>query len=280
MPAEWRGRATDDDFFFVVLESPVEDRTTVDGNCMTLPFLTAEWRNLVMLNFAVDAELLAPLVPAGTELDRWQGLTLVSIVGFLFDDTRLLGLPIPWHRTFEEVNLRFYVRRETPTEMRRAVVFIRELVPRSAVALTARLTYNEPYRALPMRHAFGGRRSDGGPAQVSYGWRAGQEWTTLDAMVSGEGSVPPSESQEAFVTEHYWGYTRQRDGSTIEYEVRHPRWKVWPVTAAPLEGDLENVYGPTFAPILRRAPTSAFLADGSAVTVYQPSTLRATGRLG
>jgi Uncharacterized conserved protein len=240
---------------------------------VTKPFLTAEWRNVVMLNFAVDAKLLAPLVPAGTELDHWRGLTLVSLVGFLFADTRLLGVPVPWHRTFEEVNLRFYVRRHTPTEVRRAVVFIRELVPRPAVAITARLTYNEPYRALPMRHAFAGRRSDGGPAQVSYGWRAATEWTTLGATVSGDGRVPATESQEAFVTEHYWGYTRQRDGSTIEYEVRHPRWVVWPVQAGALSGDLESVYGAAFASILRGAPLSAFLADGSPVTVFQPNRL-------
>ena len=246
---------------------------------MSLPFLTAEWRNLVMLNFAVDAEVLAPFVPAGTELDRWQGLTLISLVGFLFADTRLLGFPIPWHRTFEEVNLRFYVRRETPAEVRRAVVFIRELVPRPAIAITARLTYNEPYHALPMRHAFRGTRSDGGPAEVSYGWRSAAQWTTLEAKVAGEGRVPATESQEAFVTEHYWGYTRQRDGSTIEYEVRHPRWTVWPVRPSPLGGDVEGVYGPTFARILRGPPVSAFLADGSPVTVYQPSRLAGSAQL-
>src|SRR5690242_13649205 len=116
------------------------------------PFLTAEWRDLVMLNYEVPQGLLEPLVPGGVELDHWNGTLYVSVVGFLFRDTRVLGLAIPGHRTFEEVNLRFYVRREVAGEERRGVVFIRELVPRRAIATVARLLYNEPYRAVAMRH--------------------------------------------------------------------------------------------------------------------------------
>ncbi len=47
-------------------------------------FLTAEWRYLAMFNYEVPPELLAPLVPRGTELDSWQGKVYVSLVGFLF----------------------------------------------------------------------------------------------------------------------------------------------------------------------------------------------------
>jgi len=115
-------------------------------------FLTGEWRYLAMLNYRVEPALLEPLVPCGTTLDRWQGATYVSLVGFLFRDTRVLGAPIPLHRDFEEVNLRFYVSREVDGEMRRGVTFIREIVPRLAIATVARLAYNEPYVTLPMRH--------------------------------------------------------------------------------------------------------------------------------
>jgi len=229
-----------------------------------------------MLNFTVEPTVLEPFVPNGTVLDTWQGLTFLSLVGFLFADTRVLGLPIPGHRTFEEVNLRFYVRRQMPNDVRRAVTFIRELVPRRAIALAARLAYNEPYRALPMRHRFGATRPDGCPARVTYAWRVAETWTTLDAATDGEGHIPAAESQEAFITEHYWGYTRQRDGSTIEYEVQHPRWRVWPVQPSPLGGDLVGVYGGTFATILQGTPASAFLANGSAVSVSAPSRLHDT----
>ena len=89
-------------------------------------FLTAEWRNLAMLNYEVDAGLLLPFVPAGTELDDWNGKVFVSMVGFRFLKTKLFGLTIPFHSNFDEVNLRFYVRRREGDEVRRGVVFIEE----------------------------------------------------------------------------------------------------------------------------------------------------------
>jgi uncharacterized protein YqjF (DUF2071 family) len=234
-------------------------------------FLTAEWRNLVMLNFVVEPAILRPLVPAGTELDAWRGLTFVSLVGFLFANTRVLGIPIPGHRTFEEINLRFYVRRGVNGELRRAVTFIRELVPRTAIAFTARALYNEPYRVAPMRHRFGAPRADGMPARVEYEWKSGAEWTTIDCTATGPAIPALSDSQEEFITEHYWGYTRQRNGSTIEYRVDHPPWRVASIEAPVITGELERTYGAVFASILRAPPASAFLADGSAVTVFAPA---------
>src|SRR6185503_10439864 len=104
---------------------------------------TAHWRFLMMLNYEVDPSVLHPLVPRGTELDTWHGRTYASVVGFLFLDTRVLGLAIPFHRDFEEVNLRFYVRRREAEAWRRGVVFIKEIVPRWAIATVARVAYNE-----------------------------------------------------------------------------------------------------------------------------------------
>jgi uncharacterized protein YqjF (DUF2071 family) len=237
------------------------------------PFLTAEWRNLVMLNFTVAPYLLEPLVPRGIVLDIWRGSAFVSLVGFLFANTRLLGVSVPAHRTFEEVNLRFYVRRQLPHEDRRGVTFIRELVPRRAIALTAKLAYNEPYLATPMRHHFGPLRADGVPDRVDYAWRGRRGWMTLACSVISPPREAAPNSEEEFITEHYWGYTRQRRGGTVEYRVEHPRWRVWDVDAALIDGDLEPIYGKEFASVLRLPPTSAFLADGSPVTVYAPTLL-------
>jgi uncharacterized protein YqjF (DUF2071 family) len=227
-----------------------------------------------MLNYRVPPEWLAAFVPAGTELDLWDGAAYVSLVGFLFRDTRLLGIPIPFHRTFEEVNLRIYVRRVVDGEVRRAVTFLRELVPRRAIALVARLTYNEPYRALAMRHRIELRARDETPASVAYEWRESSRWARLAVEPMGGREPLRSGSEEEFITQHYWGYTRQRDGSTVEYEVRHPAWRVWHLRSAVLEGDLAPVFGERFAAVLAGRPHSAFLADGSAVTVHSPTRLR------
>ena len=238
-------------------------------------FLTAEWRWLAMLNYRVDPALLAPLVPAGTELDAWQGATFVSVVGFLFRRTRVLGVPIPFHTSFEELNLRFYVRRAVGHDIRRGVVFVKELVPRRAIATVARIVYNEPYRAVPMRHRIERAASTGEPVRVEYGWRMGARWGRVAVTPRGPSAPIAGGSEEEFITEHYWGYTRQRDGGTVEYEVRHPRWRVWQVSEATLDADLEPLYGASFARVLAGRPSSAFLADGSAVRVLRPVRLTA-----
>jgi uncharacterized protein len=240
---------------------------------MSRAFLTAEWRNLVMVNHVVEPSLLQRLVPVGTELDTWNGQTYVSLVGFLFANTRLLGVPVPWHRTFEEVNLRFYVRRAESSGVRRGVTFIRELVPRRAIAWTARLIYNEPYVALSMRHHFGPTRADSIPEQVQYQWRGDACDATLTAIVGATGAVPGPGSQEEFITEHDWGYTRQRNGSTIEYQVTHPRWRVWPAASVLVAPGLRGLYGADLAAVVQGQPDSAFLADGSPVTVNMPRVL-------
>lgn len=237
------------------------------------PFLTAEWRYLAMLNFEVPRVLLEPHVPAGTVLDDWEGRTYLSLVGFLFRDTRLKGVPVPGHRHFEELNLRFYVRRKVAGEVRRGVTFLKELVPRRVVALVARLTYNEPYEARPMRHRLGPLQPEGSlPAVVEYGWHEGRDrWGRLVVAPAGPPESLVRGSEAEFITAHYWGYTRQRDGGTIEYRVEHPPWQVAPVHTALVEGNLTALYGPDLAEVLQRRPTSAFLAAGSRVTVFTPS---------
>jgi len=241
---------------------------------VTREFLSAEWRYLAMLNYQVPAEWLAPFVPTGTELDLRDGVAYVSLVGFHFRDTRLLGIPIPFHRTFEEVNLRFYVKRVANGEVRRGVTFLRELVPLPAIAVVAQLSYNEPYRALPMRHRIDAATADATPALVEYSWKGSSAWNRIRVQPTGMTSPIRPGSEEEFIVDHAWGYTRQRDGSTIEYEVLHPPWRVWQLRTADFDDD-STVFDAPFAGALRRAPHSAFLADGSAVSLHTPTRLEA-----
>jgi uncharacterized protein YqjF (DUF2071 family) len=227
------------------------------------PFLTANWRYLAMLNFVVDSKIVAPLVPPGTEIDFENGETFLSVVGFLFLDTRLLGLPIPLHRDFEEVNLRFYVRKKSADTWRRGVVFVRELVPRRAIAVLARTFYGEKYVALPMKHQIDHvdlRLS------VKYSWRRGRKWESLKMSASGEPQTIAAGSHPEFITEHYWGYTCFRGGCS-EYRVEHPRWKVWNAETFQLSADVAALYGEQFNETLSQPPRSAFIADGSPIEV-------------
>jgi uncharacterized protein YqjF (DUF2071 family) len=230
-------------------------------------FLTAEWRYVAMLNYEVDPRLLEKFVPAGTELDRWQGKTFVSLVGFRFLNTKVCGTAIPFHRDFDEVNLRFYVSRREGSEIRRGVVFVREIVPRWAIATVARLAYNEQYVSLPMSHSVASR-PDGG-MNVEYRWRTRRGWNRLSLSAVGEPRIPAEGSEEQFIAEHYWGYSAQRDGGCVEYRVAHPSWRVWTSHDASFEGDVEELYGHELGAVVREKPDSAFLAEGSEVTVYR-----------
>jgi uncharacterized protein len=229
-------------------------------------FLSAEWRDLVMLNYEVEPGILRRYVPRGAELDTFEGRTFVSLVGFQFLRTKLCGfLAVPFHSNFDEVNLRFYVRRREGGEVRRGVVFVRELVPLMAIARFARLMYGEKYDSCPMWHRIE-RNADGLAAEYGWKWRGGQ--FQLSAQASGAPSRVAEGTRENFITEHYWGYSAKSASESIEYRVSHDPWRVWVSTNATFEGDGGALYGAEFGEILRRAPDSAFIAEGSPVLVH------------
>jgi uncharacterized protein YqjF (DUF2071 family) len=224
-----------------------------------------------MLNYEVDPAYLQKYIPAGTELDSFDGKTYVSLVGFRFCRTKLLGtIPIPFHTEFEEINLRFYVRRSEAGETRRGVVFIAEIVPKRAIAFTARLFYNENYVRRPMAHRVFSKDSK---VEVEYSWRSGNQGCKLQAHASGTPSLPTQGSLEQFITEHYWGYSRQPNGGAVEYHVAHAPWKVWSANKANFSGDPSDLYSDELSQVLTKAPASAFIADGSPVRVMRGGTL-------
>ena len=233
------------------------------------PFLTAKWHNLLILTYEVDPVAIIERVPAGTTLDSWQGKTLVSVIGFQFLETKILGAPIPFHQDFEEVNLRFYVRRGMDGGARQGVVFVREMVPRAVVGGMARLLYREPYHIVPMRS----RVNPGPPPDVDYQWNATGTWCSLAAAAEGEPSELVPGSLEEFVTERHWGYNGEPGKETLEYQVDHPRWRVWHVDTSRVAYHAEPLCGHELAPFLKN-PVSAIIADGSAVSVHWRSTIR------
>lgn len=238
---------------------------------MTRPFLTAHWKHLLFLNYAADRSLVQRWVPAGTELDLLDGVALVSVVAFRFLETRLIGVPVPLHRDFDEVNLRAYVRRREGGVWQRGVVFVREFVPRPAIAWTARLAYNEPYRAVRMRHRIGVDAERGG--SVEYAWHRAGKWQSVSASVRGAPTPIDPDSSVGFITEHYIGYTPQRNGRTVAYDVTHARWNVWPALDATLSCNVAATYGADWSDVLRGQPVSAFLCDGAPVQISFPRTL-------
>ncbi|GAA0534813.1 YqjF family protein [Chitinophaga japonensis] len=239
---------------------------------MDSPFLTANWNNLLMINFRADPALLKKYVPAGTELDTWNNTHYISLVGFLFRDTRVKGISFPLHRHFEEVNLRFYVRYNDGNTWKRGVVFIKELVPKRLITFVANTIYKENYATLPMRHHW--HMPDAATLQVSYEWKVGSEWNYLRATAGRQAQHIQPGSEAEFITEHYWGYTQAGPAATAEYQVKHPQWKVHQVTGYDYYCNAHSLYGPGFAETLAQKPVSALLAEGSAIAVMPKRQLK------
>lgn len=249
------------------------------------PILTAHWSDLLLLNFTVPIEAIERIAPRGTEPDLHDGQAYLSIVGFRFHTARLFGVPIPGHTSFAEINLRYYVRRIVGNETRRGVVFVREIVPRRAVALTANWLYHENYIARPMRSEIHMAGPTLAPSDtLEYAWRSncswplrgrplrGQlhgEWNRLAARVATPLARPAPNSLEQFFVEHYWGYAAARDGTTREYRVTHDPWLTAPADNITWDCDLRATYNTPLAEYLAAPPTSAVIAAGSPIQLYR-----------
>jgi uncharacterized protein YqjF (DUF2071 family) len=229
------------------------------------PFLTAEWRNLLMANFEADRKVLEKYLPYKTELDSYNGIYYVSLVGFLFKNVKVKGISFPFHRNFEEVNLRFYVRYKENGKWKRGVVFIRELVPKRLITFVANTLYNERYLTLPMKHKWD--HSEHGGITIEYKWKTSSEWNFIKAKAEKTTQDVTAGSIEEFITEHYWGYTLGKNNTTSEYQVIHPRWKVYRVMDFSFNCNTRKIYGPDFVEILSQSPKSIFLSEGSPISV-------------
>ncbi|MBF03811.1 MAG: hypothetical protein CMP76_10995 [Flavobacterium sp.] len=230
----------------------------------SVSFLTANWKNLALINYEINPSILEKYLPKGTELDAYNGKYYVSLVGFLFQNTKLLGWKIPFHSNFEEVNLRFYVKRFENNEWKRGVVFIKEIVPKPALTLVANTIYKEHYQTLPMKYS---SMSSGNNSKLSYQWKYNNFWNTID-LITEKTLLPIEENSEAeFICEHYFGYTKKDNRTTFEYEVKHPRWEQYKVVQTEIMVDFEAVYGSDFGFLKNIEPTSVIVAKGSEISV-------------
>lgn len=229
-----------------------------------MSFLKAEWNNLAMINYEVNPQILEKYVPKGTEIDRYNGKCYISFIGFLFENVRILGMKIPFHSDFEEVNLRFYVRRFENGVWKRGTVFISEIVPKYAISFVANTFYNEHYQTLPMKHTY---TVNDNTLEFVYQWKMNGNWNTIHVETNKNPIAIESGSEAEFITEHYFGYNRINENETFEYQVTHPRWQQLEVINNSSLIDFESVYGKEFAFIKDLKPASVFLAIGSAITI-------------
>ena len=230
-----------------------------------MTFLKAYWKNLILINYEIDPKILIPFLPKGTELDSFNNKYYVSIVGFMFMNTKVLGVKLPFHINFEEVNLRFYVKHND----KRGVVFVKEIVPKPLITLVANSIYHEHYKTHKMKHAWIENENHN---TFEYEWKLNQKWQSISVNTEKTLCDIAENSEEQFITEHYFGYTKHKN-KTFEYEVAHPTWKQLKVIDFEVDIDFETIYGEHFKMLQSSKPTSVILAIGSEVSVKNKRTI-------
>lgn len=223
-----------------------------------------------MANYIVDPAMLLPYVPAKTELDLYNGKAYVSLIGFMFENTKLLGFKIPFHVNFEEVNLRFYVRYNDQGNWKRGAVFIKEFVPKPGISLVANTFYREQYSTLRMKHFY---RSTADEIKLGYHWKHRGKWHRLEAIAENKLVAMTAGSEAEFIAEHYWGYSKYSREKTFEYEVQHPAWEIYPVKSYTIDCDFTALYGQQFSMLQGVKPDSVFVAKGSSISILHKKVL-------
>ena len=236
-----------------------------------MSFLKAEWRKLAIANYKIDQYQLTDYLPFGTEIDLWEGNCFISLVGFMFKNTKLLGIKVPFHVNFEEVNLRFYVKRFENGEWKRGVVFIKEIVPKKALTIVANTIFNENYETMPMTHNWIEMVDK---RVVEYRWKKAEVENSFKIQASIEEYEIQPNSETEFITEHYWGYAKVNEEKSNEYEVTHPKWNVYKVENYEINVNFGVVYNKDFEFLNSMKPHSVMLAEGSEITVENKKVIK------
>ena len=226
-------------------------------------FLRANWENLIMANYEMEPTALEPYLPKGVELDFYNNKTYVSLVGFMFKKTRLFGVPIPFFGSFEEINLRFYVKKIEDGKIKKGVVFINETVPFKIVALLANKLYKEHYISIPTKNSI----EISEHKHIKYEWNINDKWNSITVKSDTNKYKIEQSTIEEFIFERYFGFTKISASSTQEYKIRHPKWMTHKILDRHIDCDFKSMYGDAFSGLNNQTPDSIIIAEGSQVSV-------------
>lgn len=229
-------------------------------------FLTAEWRRLVNLTYAIDPDLLKEHLPEGVEADIYKGKAHISLVAFEFLNTRVKGLKLPFHVNFPEINLRYYARYGEYL----GVGFIKELVPKFCISFIARKLYNEPYYSFPMTL----ETEIADHISVLHTVKKAGKSHTISAKATNTALQPGPETPDYYFKEHDLGFGTDLKGRGVFYRVDHSVWDTYPLVDFNLQFDFGAIYGPKWAFLNDATPRYSVMAEGSPVSVSHPRKLK------
>lgn len=226
--------------------------------------LTCEWRKLAFANYIIPPEILEKYLPAHTKLDYFNGNCFVSLVGFQFRNIKVAGVKVPFYSDFEEINLRFYVKRFDGAEWRKGTVFLSEIVNKKALGLLANTLAREHYQILPTSQEI---RETEDRLDVNYSWKFREKEQFL--RVIGSKLITPYEqhSESDFILDRLYGYGRINEEVSNEYSISHNTWQTYEVREYSINVDFMRQFGPEFSILTSMTPHSVLLAEGSKVQV-------------
>jgi uncharacterized protein YqjF (DUF2071 family) len=213
---------------------------------------TQGWRDLAFLHWAVDPEIVAPLLPPGTRPDVHEGRTYVGLIPFRMRRIGLLGSPgLPYVGSFLETNVRLY---SVDQQGRRGVVFRSLEADRLLPVLAARWIAGLPYTWARMtitrdgdRITYASRRRWPGPAGAH---------SRIELQVGQRLDDPGPLA--AFLTAR-WGLHQWAGGRTAFWPNEHPEWPLHTAELLSCDEDLIRAAG---LPGVSGAPDSVLFSPG------------------
>ncbi|MDC0257422.1 DUF2071 domain-containing protein [Crocinitomicaceae bacterium] len=226
---------------------------------------------MISANYVVDPEFIKKYIPKGTELELFEGKCYVSLVAFLYSNTKLMKVPVPFHRKFEEINLRLYVKRKIgENEWRSEVAFPKLFFPKRAVSIVANTIYKEKYETRRMNHSWS---EDSEYLHTRYGIKKG-DWHNINVVTNKQAEPIAPNTPEHLFSKHYWGTAQINNEKCTVYEVDRSEWNIYKTVDSDISFDFASVFGSDFHALTNLEPESVQLFDGSPVTVYKKSILR------
>ena len=204
------------------------------------PVMVQQWVDVVFVHWPLPPDRVQRLLPAGVEVDTFEGRAWVGLVPFRMEGLGFPGLsPLPVVGTFPEVNVRTYVR----SGARRGVWFFSLDVDRFLPALVARAAYGLPYCRGRASHE---RSGDHVTSSVRRTWPAtpGPEPTATIEVRTAD-PLPDVAGLESFLTSR-WGLISSSPRGTLRWApVEHPRWPLFDAQLVHLEESLTAAAGLT-----------------------------------
>jgi uncharacterized protein YqjF (DUF2071 family) len=210
------------------------------------------WSDLVFLHWRVDADQVAPLLPAGLRPDEFDGSSWVGLIPFVLDRATVFGsAPIPYFGSFVEVNVRLYA---VDARGRRGVVFVSLEASRLAAVLAARALFAIPYVWSRTRLEV----TNGEYCYTSTRHFASHAHTRIVARSTGTPVV--DDPLADFLTARWALFTRVR-GRTIRLRNHHEPWRLFTAELDELDDTLLATAG--FSGLAgTRAPDSVLYSPG------------------